>query len=114
MGYSDGSDFSGTYYNSSSRPANSLVSYMESHDEERMGYKQSQWGNGILKTDINARMSQLATNADSSLPCRDPRWWQFGEMGYDIPSMRTGARQETDYGTTWKSLSAKNCTRHTS
>jgi 1,4-alpha-glucan branching enzyme len=91
MGYSEGSDFSGTYYNSSSRPANSLVSYMESHDEERMGYKQSQWGNGILKTDITARMSQLATNAAFFFTVPGPKMmWQFGEMGYDISINENG------------------------
>ncbi len=91
MGYSEESDFSGTYYNSSNRPANSLVSYMESHDEERMGYKQSQWGNGILKTDLTARMSQLATNAAFFFTVPGPKMvWQFGEMGYDISINENG------------------------
>ena len=45
----------------SSRPANSLVSYMESHDEKTGAYKQIQYGNGILKTSLDARMSQLGS-----------------------------------------------------
>jgi 1,4-alpha-glucan branching enzyme len=85
MGYSSESGFDGTYYKTSSRPANSLVSYMESHDEERAAYKQSQWGNGILKTDLNARMSQLGANAAFFFTVPGPKMvWQFGEMGYDI------------------------------
>ncbi len=48
MGYPSESGFDGTYYKTSSRPANSLVSYMESHDEERAAYKQSQWGGMVL------------------------------------------------------------------
>ncbi|MCW1735907.1 alpha-amylase family glycosyl hydrolase [Anaerorudis cellulosivorans] len=85
MGWQDGSDFSGAYYSTSSRPANSLVSYMESHDEERAAYKQIQWGNGILKTDLTARMSQLEANAAFFFTVPGPKMvWQFGEMGYDI------------------------------
>ncbi len=85
MGYKEESGFSGTYYGTSSRPTNSLVSYMESHDEERAGYKQSQWGFDILKTDLNARMSQLATNAAFFFTVPGPKMiWQFGELGYDI------------------------------
>jgi len=85
MGWPEQSDFSGTYYGTSSRPVNSLVSYMESHDEERAGYKQITWGNDILKTDLGARMSQLETNAAFFFTVPGPKMvWQFGEMGYDV------------------------------
>ncbi|MFA5650701.1 MAG: alpha-amylase family glycosyl hydrolase, partial [Proteiniphilum sp.] len=85
MGYPSESDFRGTYYTTSSRPDNSLVSYMESHDEERAAYKQTQWGEGILKTSLDARMSQLGTNAAFFFTVPGPKMiWQFGEMGYDI------------------------------
>lgn len=85
MGYSSESDFSRTYYKTSSRPANSLISYMESHDEERASFKQSAYGIGILKTDLSARMLQLGTNAAFFLTVPGPKMiWQFGELGYDI------------------------------
>ncbi|MCH3969552.1 MAG: hypothetical protein LKE47_03815 [Prevotella sp.] len=58
MGWSDNSDFTSLYDKS-----NCFDGYMESHDEERCAYKQTQWGNGILKTDLTARMKQLRTNA---------------------------------------------------
>ena len=91
MGYKEDSGFSGTYYTSSSRPTNSLVSYMESHDEERAAYKQTQWGNGILKTNLNAQMSQLATNAAFFFTVPGPKMiWQFGEMGYDVSIDQNG------------------------
>ena len=91
MGYSDGSSFDGTYYKTSSRPTNSLVSYMESHDEERAAYKQTQWGNGMLKTDLSARMKQLETNAAFFFTVPGPKMvWQFGEMGYDISIDQNG------------------------
>lgn len=85
MGYkTDNSDLSGTYYNAS-RPANSLVSYMESHDEERLAYKQVQWGIDLIKTDLNARMKRLETNAAFFFTVPGPKMiWQFGELGYDV------------------------------
>ncbi|MDD4776931.1 MAG: alpha-amylase family glycosyl hydrolase [Fermentimonas sp.] len=90
MGYKDNSGFTGSYY-SSSRPTNSLVSYMESHDEERLSYKQVTWGNGIIKTNLNARMSQLGTNAAFFFTVPGPKMiWQFGELGYDISIDQNG------------------------
>lgn len=86
MGYkTDNSDFSPAYYGTSSRPANSLVSYMESHDEERAGYKQIQWGVDWIKNDVGRRMKQLAVNAAFFFTVPGPKMiWQFGEMGYDV------------------------------
>ena len=85
MGWKSDSDFRGVYYNTSARPVNSLVSYMESHDEERAAYKQAQYGNGILKTSLDAQMSQLGVNAAFFFTVPGPKMvWQFGEMGYDV------------------------------
>lgn len=80
MGWSENSDF-GRMYDQSLR----YVGFMESHDEERMGYKQTQWGNGALKTELAARMKQLAANAAFFLTVPGPKMiWQFGELGYDF------------------------------
>ncbi len=86
MGYkTDNSDLSPTYYGTASRPANSLVSYMESHDEERLPYKQITWGVDLIKGDISRQMKQLSTNAAFFLTVPGPKMlWQFGEMGYDV------------------------------
>lgn len=85
MGWKSESDFRGVYYHTSARPINSLVSYMESHDEERAAYKQVQYGNGILKTSLNAQMSQLGVNAAFFFTVPGPKMvWQFGEIGYDV------------------------------
>ena len=68
---------------------------MESHDEERMAYTQTQWGNGVLKTDLSARMSQLATNAAFFFTVPGPKMvWQFGEVGYDISIDENGRTGE--------------------
>ncbi|HBX45042.1 MAG TPA: alpha-amylase, partial [Porphyromonadaceae bacterium] len=82
MGYKENSDFSNLYYTTSSRPANSLVGYMESHDEERVSYKQTQWGVGTIKTDLATRMDQLKANAAFFFTVPGPKMiWQFGELG---------------------------------
>ena len=62
-----------------------MVGFMESHDEERMAYKQSQWGVDALKTDLATRMKQLEVNAAFTFTVPGPKMiWQFGEMGYDV------------------------------
>jgi 1,4-alpha-glucan branching enzyme len=85
MGYnSDGCDFTALTTWNTSMTANSWVGYMESHDEERMGYKQTAYAKTPLNSDISARMKQLATNAAFFLTVSGPKMiWQFGELGYD-------------------------------
>ena len=87
MGWNDGgrsTDFSGLYTGTSGMPFGSLVSYMESHDEERCSYEVEQWGNGDTKTSLESRMKRLALNAAFFLTVPGPKMiWQFGELGYD-------------------------------
>ena len=86
MGYSSDSDFNKMYEKT---PA--WVGFMESHDEERMAYKQSQWGDGTLKTDLATRMKQLEINAAFTFTVPGPKMiWQFGEMGYDVTIEENG------------------------
>jgi len=86
MGWSEGSDFGRMYSN---EPM--WIGFMESHDEERMAYKQSQWGNGALKTDLVTRMKQLEANAAFTFCVPGPKMiWQFGEMGYDVTIEENG------------------------
>lgn len=86
MGYVENSSFGSLYEET---PA--WVGFMESHDEERAAYKQSQWGNGVLKNDLDARMDQLALNTAFFLTVPGPKMvWQFGEMGYDISIEENG------------------------
>ena len=56
-----------------------------------MAYKQSQWGNGSLKTDLATRMKQLEANAAFTFTVPGPKMiWQFGEMGYDVTIEENG------------------------
>lgn len=89
MGYSPGWDFS--YGIASVRGWSNpyLVTYMESHDEERLMYKNINYGNSSGSYNIKdtttalARM-ELAAAFFFTIP--GPKMiWQFGELGYDYP-----------------------------
>jgi glycosidase len=61
------------------------ISYMESHDEERLAYKALAFGNGNVKTDAALRAQFLQSAASMNLLLTGPRQiWQFGELGYDF------------------------------
>lgn len=89
------SDFNRLYdWNVSGMPTNSLVGYMESHDEERLGYQALTYGTDVIQGEASAptRMKQLATCTAFFLTVPGPKMiWQFGELGYDI-SINEGGR----------------------
>lgn len=64
-----------------------LVSYMESHDEERLMYKMKTWGNAsgdYRVQDIQTGLQRSAAAAVIYLSFPGPKMiWQFGELGYD-------------------------------
>lgn len=109
MGFESESSFTRTYYNTSSRPSNSLVSYMESHDEERLAYKQLTWGNGIIKTNLDARMKQLGTSAAFFFTVPGPKMiWQFGELGYDISIDENGRTGKKPIKWDYQGITSRN------
>jgi 1,4-alpha-glucan branching enzyme len=87
MGYGSSNDISRIYYANRSWSVPGGVGYMESHDEERLMYKNLQFGN----TNPNYSVKTLSTALDRikaasiifySIP--GPKMlWQFGELGYD-------------------------------
>lgn len=85
MGYnSDGCDFTELTTWNTSMPANSWVGFMESHDKQRMSYKQTAYAQEPLKSSLSARMKQLEVNTVFFLTLSGPKMiWQFGEVGYD-------------------------------
>lgn len=86
MGYA--SDVSWSSYKKRNWSKPSLVSYMESHDEERMMYKNLTFGNvnGAYSTKVLAtglKRCEMAAVTFLSIP--GPKMiWQFGELGYDV------------------------------
>ena len=101
MGHQNDSDFSGFHTAPTSMPFGSYVSFMESHDEERLCYKQIKWGNGAAKTDLDVRMKRAGLCAAFSLLVPGPKMiWQFGELGYDysINQNEKGEFHDTEEG----------------
>ncbi|NJO92196.1 MAG: alpha-amylase [Chloroflexia bacterium] len=87
-GYTDNADLSWGYYGNRSWNNPNLVSYMESHDEERMMYdlyndgRATSYYNTTEKTTALRRV-ELAATFFFTIP--GPKMiWQFGELGYDI------------------------------
>ena len=65
-----------------------LVTYAESHDEERMGYKLAEFGNAAGDYDVKEEevaMDRLAMTHAFLLAIPGPKMiWQWGELGYQI------------------------------
>ncbi len=80
MGYQENSGFEGMYNDFRSR-----IAYMESHDEERLGFKQIKWGLDIVKNNPKNKAKLLAADAAFCLAVPGQKMvWQFGELGYSI------------------------------
>jgi hypothetical protein len=87
MGYS--TNFSWGSYQERGWNEPQLITYMESHDEERLMYKNLEYGNSNGAYDI----TELGTALDRIemafaflIPIPGPKMiWQFGELGYDYP-----------------------------
>ena len=65
------------------------IAYMESHDEERLMYKNGQFANGApgysIKNDISIALKRMELISSFFYLVPGPRMlWQFGELGYDV------------------------------
>ncbi len=73
-------------------PAN--IAYMESHDEERLMYKNLQFGNqnaSYSARDLNTALNRVASAGAFYFTVPGPKMiWQFGELGYDISIDQNG------------------------
>ncbi|MFM7466576.1 MAG: alpha-amylase family glycosyl hydrolase, partial [Crocinitomicaceae bacterium] len=89
MGYTSTSNISNGIYTARTWAVPHLVTYMESHDEERLMYKNITYGstanlNHNTKDEYTA-LGRMQTAAVIFLSQPGPRMiWQFGELGYDI------------------------------
>lgn len=88
MGYISTSNFEGGIYSVRGWTNPYLVTYMESHDEERLMYKNLQFGNssGNYNTkDLNTALKRMEMCAIFFLNIPGPKMmWEFGEQGYDF------------------------------
>ncbi|UOQ76767.1 alpha-amylase family glycosyl hydrolase [Hymenobacter sp. 5516J-16] len=92
MGYLPNSNFSYGYYGSTAQGGRgwsqpNLVTYMESHDEERLMYKNLTFGNSSGSYSVKNLPTALARQEMAAaffFPVPGPKMiWQFGELGYD-------------------------------
>jgi len=82
------SDFSGISYEKRGWADPHLVGYMESHDEERLMYRNIIYGNtsnsqyNVRDTSVGLQRNGMAATFFYTIP--GPKMiWQFGELGYD-------------------------------
>ncbi len=74
----------------------STVSYAESHDEERMGYKAITEGATTIKSNTTLRMRRLGSLAAQMLLAPGAHMiWQFGELGNE-QTTKNGSENNTD------------------
>ena len=94
-----GWDLSYGYYGSTAQGGRgwnspNLMTYMESHDEERVMYSNLQIGNSSGSYNIRALATALQRNEMAAalfFTQHGPRMvWQFGELGYDISINQNG------------------------
>lgn len=96
MGYHNNnkSDFSWISYKKRGWNKPHVIGYMESHDEERLLYKNYMYGNSeagynIKDTTTALQRMELAANFFFTIP--GPKMiWQFGEYGYDVTIEQNG------------------------
>jgi 1,4-alpha-glucan branching enzyme len=98
MGWVPTSDLSRLFWTTHTFPASdNVVSYMESHDEERLMYKNETYGNVNTATsystkDIATGLKRQELAAAYFFSAPGPKMvWEFGERGYDI-SIDNGGR----------------------
>ncbi len=87
MGYQTNSDFSWAYYTERGYGYPNLIPFMESHDEERLMYKNIMYGNSSgsynIKDTVTA-LQRIEAVAPLYFAVPGPKMlWQFEELGYD-------------------------------
>ena len=87
MAYNSDSDYSWAYYNDRGYNYPNLIPYMESHDEQRLMYRNITWGNSTSNYDIRdttTGLSRICGVLPMYFMVPGPKMiWQFGELGYD-------------------------------
>ena len=95
MGYSGAKqNLSWGNYKSRNFTFPNLVTYAESHDEERLMFKNKSYGNvnGTYSVkNLNTGLQRMGAAMAMLLPLKGPKMiWQFGELGYDISIDQNG------------------------
>lgn len=97
MGYAQESDIAWVYHGTRGWSVPHVIGYMESHDEERMMFKNIQFGNSNLSPPYNVKniptgLERIRAASTIFYTVPGPKMlWQFGELGYDV-SIDEGGR----------------------
>jgi len=87
MGWVSNSNFINISYKNRNWNEPNLLGYMESHDEERLMYKNLQYGNSSGSyniKDLSTALDRIKLAAAFFVTVPGPKMlWQFGELGYD-------------------------------
>ncbi len=83
MGFESNSNFSSAYYGNRGWSNANLVQYMESHDEERMMYRNLLYGNYTKTLENGVKHTKTVVPLFMLIPGAK-MIWQFQELGYDI------------------------------
>lgn len=102
MGYIANSNFGNVSYKQRGWSQPNLIGYMESHDEERLMFKNITYGNASTVStysikNLNTALSRMELAANLFILVPGPKMiWQFGEVGYDFsinyPSLTSNDR----------------------
>lgn len=105
MGYESDSSLDRFYSPLDSRSWGSTVSYAESHDEERMAYKQSQWGVEGVKGNLEMSMRRLGSVGAQMLMTPGAHMiWQFQEFGADQTTKNENGNDTSPKKVIWSYL----------
>ncbi|MBL6449098.1 T9SS type A sorting domain-containing protein [Fulvivirga sp. 29W222] len=88
LGFSDGSAIDWSYYKTRNWQEPNLIAYMESHDEERLVYRNISYGNSIPGSyntkELDIALERVKATSAVYYAIGGPKMiWQFGELGYD-------------------------------
>ena len=84
MGYASNSNFNRVDFRNHGFTERRNISYGESHDEEKLMYRNLTYGNGSVKTLTTALERQKAFGAVFFTVPGPKMIWQFGELGYEF------------------------------
>lgn len=120
MGYNSGNNISGMGHLSRGWTNKHLVGYAESHDEERLMYKNVQFGNSTNGShdvkNLNIALSRMAALGAVTIPIPGPKMiWHFAELGmensiftcnngsFDNPDCKLDTKPQPQWSNNWLS-----------
>ncbi len=88
-----------------SRPWGGVISYLESHDEERIAYVAKTYGSANVKNNLTFNMQNLSSLAAQLLMTPGPQMiWQFGELGADQTTKNSDGNNTDPKTVVWNYL----------